>query len=790
MLLLYLKIAFRMMWKYKTQSFIGILGLAFGLACFVPALYWLRYETSYDCFYPEAENIYRVYSFDRQNGHTKDRVSGILERKLHDRFPAMQTSTVFFVEPMEYKTERMPYVQLQTLFTDSAFLQVFPQTVIGGDRRQPLQAANQAVLTETAAVRLFGGVEKAVGQSLKSIGLTQYDPPYTVTAVVKDPPNDTNVPFDLLLSHEQIKAHKTFVDQSGQAIWNFASLQMYAKLPPYTDVGRLARQLKEFPARQLAKATVEIRMLPIAQVRYQLNADAPFTLNFIRLFVIVGLLLLCSALFNFLNLQRDLFRQRMREFNLRAVHGASGSQLLRQMMFELACAILLVFVPACGLVLLVVPAFAGLLDMTMKTSQALGLFALCALGTGIFVGAAGFILFRRLARQALRPQAKRKPTGPLGFQRLAVALQFAVSMVFIVAAGVVLLQMRFVNHKDLGFDREGVVHLEGLQLFMNEDIRAALMKELASIPLIEKITDTYFTPKHSPASSDLHAEVEWAGKPRAENTAFYTVPADSRFAETFKLHTLAGKWLDEGAERQIVLNEEAVRVMGLDEPVGTVVRLSFLEDKPKCRVVGVVADFHLFSFRSRMYPTIFFISAYPTNSLYLRVVPGKEQEVVQRLNALLPHIDPSLASVHPVALGEMYDRLNYSEQAGLKMFSVLATVCLLLSLFGIYGVATAQTQRRRKEIAIRKVMGAEASRVVCLFFREYACLVAVAGAVALPLAFMAMNNWLEGYAYRTQIPGWLLGGVPAGVIGLAWLTVGRQVWKAANGNPAQVVKSD
>ena len=297
-------------------------------------------------------------------------VSGILDRKLHDRFPAMQTSTVFFIDQNDCKTEGTPYVRLLTLFTDSAFLDVFPQTIVSGDAWHPLQVANNMILTETVAVRLFGDVEKAVGQSVKSTGLTQYDPPYTVTAVIKDPPGNTNLSFEAILSHEQIKMHKTFVDESGKAIWNFASLQMYAKLPPYTDVGRLAGQLRDYPSRSLANENVEIRMLPIGDVRYRLKDEAPFTLNFIRLFVVAGMLLLFSALFNFLNLHLDLFRQRMRELRLRAVNGASGGQLIGQMLFELTCAILLALLPACYLVVAVNPVFSGLLGISMEMPRA------------------------------------------------------------------------------------------------------------------------------------------------------------------------------------------------------------------------------------------------------------------------------------------------------------------------------------------------------------------------------------------------------------------------------------
>jgi putative ABC transport system permease protein len=206
-------------------------------------------------------------------------------------------------------------------------------------------------------------------------------------------------------------------------------------------------------------------------------------------------------------------------------------------------------------------------------------------------------------------------------------------------------------------------------------------------------------------------------------------------------------------------------------------------------VVGVVNDFHTMSLRSRIHPAIF-MDAGGEYTLYIRVVPGQEQEAMQRINAILPDIDASMAGVLLTPLDELYDRLNHSEQVGLKLFSVLATVCLLISLFGIYAVATAANQHRRKEIAIRKVVGAEVSDIVRLFFREYITQVLIAGVVALPLAYYAMYRWLEGYAYRTNIPWWLLAGVITVIVAVVLLTVFGQVLKAANSNPADVVKAE
>ncbi|MDR2773696.1 MAG: ABC transporter permease, partial [Tannerella sp.] len=283
------------------------------------------------------------------------------------------------------------------------------------------------------------------------------------------------------------------------------------------------------------------------------------------------------------------------------------------------------------------------------------------------------------------------------------------------------------------------------------------------------------------------------GKSPDEKTAFHCILTDNRFDETFGLKMRTGEWWDEGQTHKIVLNEEAVRVMGLGgEPVGSIIRIPSANDNSmkEYEVAGVVNDFHTLSLRSRILPTIFIPSSESYNTLYIRVASGRETETIRRIADILPGIDASLTDVRLTPVGELYDRLNYSEQAGLKMFSVLATVCLLISLFGIYAVATASTRRRRREIAIRKVMGAEAGDVVRMFFREYALLVIIAGVVALPPACIAMSRWLQGYAYRTDIPWWLPAGVMAGVVAVVLLTVLGQVLNAAGSNPAEVVKSE
>jgi putative ABC transport system permease protein len=580
--------------------------------------------------------------------------------------------------------------------------------------------------------------------------------------------------------------------------WSLFNTQAYIRLHPHADVNKLAGQLRDYTSRLGVNADIELRMMPVSDVHQQLNTNLMFTLNFIRLFVAFGILLLFSAIFNFLNLFLDLFHQRIRELRLRMVHGASGGQLIQQMMFELACAILLALLPAFSFVIVTRPAFSELLGMEMGFSQLIFLFAICGTGMVGLILSIGFMLFWRLSQLAIRPLSERKAAGQLVLRRVAVTLQLTVSVVFIVAAWVVMMQMRFVDHKDLGFNRSDIIQLAGLPPWIQKSVQTALIHELEAIPQVIDVTTTKFEPRHNANPDEIVTLIEWPGKLSYEKPAFNVIPTNSRFAETFRLNILMGGWWNEAERNKIVLNEEAVRVMGLAEPVGTLIRMSvFMSDADyieEYEIVGVVKDFHTLSLRSRIQPTIFIPSLrdefVSDNILYIHVMPSQEQEAIGRIMAILSGIDAMMEGVRLTPVDELYDRMNYSEQAGLQLFSILATVCLLISLFGIYAVATAATQRRRKEIAIRKVVGAAAGDVVRMFFREYTLLVIMAGVVALPLAWLAMNRWLQGYAYRTNIPWWLLAGVIMGVVVVVLLTVLGQVMKAANSNPAEVVKSE
>lgn len=308
----------------------------------------------------------------------------------------------------------------------------------------------------------------------------------------------------------------------------------------------------------------------------------------------------------------------------------------------------------------------------------------------------------------------------------------------------------------------------------------------------QKFHDTNFKPQHHVDPMAIFTNVEWEGKPLDTKVDFHLYGTDHRFGETFDLKMLMGRWWTEGNEFSVVLNESAVRAMGLQDPVGSIIRMPWWSDFSVIKeyeIVGVVNDFHALSFRESIHPMLFIPSGGLVNNLYIRVIPGEEGNIAHHITELLPKIDPTLADTRITPIGTLYDQLNQSEIVGLKIFSFLAFACLLISLFGIYAVATASTKRRRKEIAIRKVVGSKASEIIFLFFKEYMRLIVIAGIIAFPISYLVMNYWLQGYAYRIQIQIWWLVGIFITITSMVLGTIREQVCKAANENPSEVIKS-
>ena len=780
-------IALKNIWKYRVSAAISILGLAFALICLVPILYWMDHELSYDSAYPDVESIYRIYSVEKSTGKTNTGASMAIQTSVCQENPAIEASTLLFITPENCRTDQIPYVQINMLYTDSTFLNVFPQEIICGNP-MPLQAINNIVLTESMATRLFGEPAEAIGKHLQTLMAPKWAP-YVVTAVVKDPNKHTNLPFDAIINHDMIQGLNR---GPAEMQWQYFMTDLYVRLHPDTDPTTFVEKIRDIPERVGVNKELELRAMPIRDIRHHLKGDAPFTLDFIGLFVASGVLLLLAALFNFLNSYMDLFRQRAREWRLRLVNGATRRQLITQVAVELVCAVVAALLVTLIFIVQMKPLFIDWLDIDMDYAKILTFFAGMGLLTLVLILLIGLPLFAHMNRQMTSTLAENASARSPLSRRMAIALQLMVSIIFIVAATVVMLQLRYLGNKDVGFERENLLLVDGF-VDVRGNVESAIIQELSKNPSVVGLTDTDFKPQHEMNPVAIIKNIEWEGKPQGQEIPIYFHATDYRFGDTFGLRYLAGGWWREGEQQRIVINESMARLMGKENPVGEVIRMPNLRDYSQTAeyvIAGVVNDFHTLSFRQPIHPTAFIDAGGFVNKLYVRTAPGQAEEVARQIRALLPKIDPTLADAKVTPIGTLYDALNQSETIGLRIFSFLALACLLIAMFGIYAAASAATKRRRREIAIRKVVGAGTKSILLLFIREYARLVAIASLVAFPIAYLIMADWLSGYAYRIEIALWWFAIILVGIAALVLITIWRQVIKAANENPAEVVKCE
>lgn len=791
----HLKIIFRNFLKYKVQFFTAIIGLVFGLICLIPTLSWLYYEMSFDSFYSDSKSIYRVYSIEKLSGKESARVPGILKEELTKHFPAIANATDFLIEQLDYETENGEYFSLKTVCADSSFFDVFPQRIICGDFQDALQLEGSIVLTESAALRIWGDVDEAVGKKFEH-ELSRIFGACTVTAVVEDHSANTNVDFDAIFNLPAIHDASMIMPVSEQ--WNYFNNDLYIKVHKQADINLLASELKDFTTEMNVNQNIELCVLPIDKVRHKFNSNLPFNLYFIQLLVSISILLMLASLFNFFNLHYSLFRRRTYEFRMRVIQGASGYQIVSQMIFELLFSTLIAVTITSLMLYPLFVLFRNMLNIDISLSLLFDFFALCSIVVIFLILILGLIFCLHLKSTIVSNLSARIYMKQPVLQKVSVIFQLAITMIFIIATLVIMSQMYFISERDLGFNKDAIIQLYSADPLKLEAHQESLKQQFSNIPQIQSISMTEYEPTQSIDVQNTTSEVDWQGKESQEKIIFQWIFCDDRFAETFQLEMLKGKWWNEGERdsRKIVINEEAARMIGIENPVGMIIRMNpssisseGVSTMEEYEIAGVVKDFHSLSLKSPIYPTIFRPSLGVGSKWYVRVMPGTEYEVMRTLSDILSKTDASLTNVRITLLNDLYEQLNYSEQCGLKLFSFLSFISLSISLFGVYAIATETTQRRQKEIAIRKVLGANKENLILMFFKQYILQTLIAGVIAIPIAYVVMQYWLQGYAYKADISLGLLFVVLILIMVIVLFVALIQILKAVKKNPIVVIKN-
>jgi predicted permease len=780
----YVTVAFRNLWKNKAYSFLNIAGLAVGMACSILILFWVEDEKSYDTFHTDATDIYYIRENQTYEGgkiFTFGSTPGPLAEGLKQDFPEVVESVrlnwgsdVLFA----YGDKRF---REEGKYADPALFNVFSFPVLKGDVKSALNDIHSVVITRKLAEKYFG-TEDPIGKVMRLDNKEDYK----VTAVLEDLPQNSTLQFDFLLPFENYLSENKWLKD-----WGNNGLQTFLKLRPGASAEALNQKIAGYIKKHNEDSNVELLLQPLTEIRlyseYKDGKNVGGRISYVRLFAVVALFILAIACINFMNLSTARSEKRSKEVGVRKVMGAVRGLLIRQFLGEsLLMAVLALFL-ALVLVSVVMPFFNEIagkeLVLNWFDGQHWLLFAAITVFTGILAGS-----YPALFLSAFNPVQVLKGTVKTGkaavrFRQVLVVGQFFFSILLIIATIIVFQQINYLRNRPLGYDKENLmmVRMQGNMPDSYENIKQNLL-QIGGVGSVTKASQSMFEVNNNTGG------VDWPGKPEGMSTLFGIVQADYDFTNTFGMQLKDGRdfFRDHGTDSLAVLiNEESARRMGMKDPVGKMLEL---HDK-SYTIIGVLKDFHYNSVYSPIEPLIIQLAPY-AHYMFIRI--GKNVKLpatVSSVEGVLRKFNPAYPFEYRFLDDELEKSFKSEQQLG-RLAAWFAGLAVLISCLGLFGLAMFTAEQRRKEIGVRKVLGASVSGVVMLLAKEFLKLVLVAFLIAVPVAWYVAGQWLQSFAFRINVTWWVFALTGTIALLIALLTVSFQSLRAALANPVKSLRSE
>jgi putative ABC transport system permease protein len=806
----YLKIAWRNIIGNPLFSAINIIGLSIGLACCIIIMLFVRYETSYDKNWDDADRIYRVTRDFYSNNLRLAAIAPPIAPLLKEDFAEIEDITrIMTPDSITLSRGEMQILEEQMVIADPNIFEFFNLTFTSGDPQTALARPTDIVITSRAAERYFGN-EDPLGQTLNLMG--QMD--VTVTAVIEDLPDNTHMALEIIGS---IAAIPLMMGPDELESWGSNNYYTYLRLPPGYDADDLESRFPDFLVKHRGEDApnntgLNLQFLP--DIHLTSHRDAEWRNNgstaVVYTFSAVAFVVLLIACINFMNLTTARSTQRAKEVGIRKVVGARRSQLIIQFLGEsvllTACAMLL----AVAMVELVLPSFAAFLELPLSFSLGdPGSLGSLVVGIGVVGLLAGsypaFYLSKFRPVDVLKGSAS--GSGSSVLRKVLVIFQFSTSIALLIATGVVMVQMEYARNIDLGYDKSRNL-ITSLPYFSDlwgtyEPLKA----ELESHPDIESVVYS----SRAPGSQNLDgsgyiAEGEQATRDNVQGIA--DIKVDYQWFDHYGISFLAGRTFVQSQMRieeptednpvtrgAAILNKSAARRFGWTpkEAIGKIIRqptrreLDMFIDR---EVVGVIPDIHFSSLHDEKKATVY---AEPNENygryISIKLVPGDHRNAIAHFESTWKKIVPG----EPVSwefLDDRFDALYRSENRQAQMFGVFSLFAIFVGTLGLFGLASFTTERRTKEIGVRKVMGASVRDIVWLLTSDFTKLVLFANVIAWPAAFYFMNQWLNRFAYKAPFAAWAWLFIASAIVALAvaWLTIAAQASQAARARPVMALR--
>ncbi len=807
----YLKIALRNFLKHKNYSFINIFGLAIGMACCILILLHVQDELRFDAFHAKADRIFRIVEKRSTNEGELHAAFTVppLAPALKNDFPEVVEAVRFFIGwRLTVKQGEGRHIVRDYFFSEPSFFNIFDFPLQQGDPQTALAAPRSVVLTETTAQRFFGN-ENPLGKALQ---LEAEDFPefgkgdFVVTGVLRDIPHNSHLDFGMLVSLSTLDAFPDM--QQALQSWSPSGFgaATYVVLDSDKQRAGLETKFADFSKKYRGPETSAQRTLYLQPLRdihfYSAHISAERNKNegelgYVYIFALIAAFIALIACINYMNLATARAMHRAKEVGMRKVIGADQRQLIGQFFSESLGITFIALIVALVLVELALPGFNALagkklaLDFSSGWAVVAGLLAI-ALLLGFISGSYPAFYLSRFQPITVMKGAVRAGTRASRLRRGLVVAQFALSLIMIVATLVVYRQLEYVRHKQLGFNQEQLVVID----INHDDVQAnftTVKTEFLREAAVRSVTVSSRVPGDWKSFRQIQVVKEGAPDIETQTMSFNGIDED--FLKTYEVDLVAGRNFSRALASDstaILLNETAARMLFGAAPLGKFIHVPA---RPfQGQVVGVVKDFHFLSLHDQIGPLVMGLmpkggrhALHGIDYFSLRISTANVPETI----AFITKVHEQFDRVNPIELdflGEWWQNLYQRDERVGQIFGVAATLAILIACIGLLGLSAFMAEQRTKEIGVRKVLGASVASIIALLSKDFTKLVLVATLLASPVAYYAMQKWLQSFAYRIEI-GWLVfiaAGALAAVIAL--LTISYQALKAALGNPVEALR--
>lgn len=782
----YFKIAWRNVLKNKGYSTLNIFGLAIGITCASLILLWVQDEMSFDEGIKDENLVYNVPTNQKYDGEwrtffmaTPGPLAAVLKTEIPEITKAARLRDASFLF-----SEGDEVINSKGAYADQDLFDIFNLKFIAGTAKEAFKNKNGIIITQKMASILFGDSQKAFGETIR----VDQKSNYTVTGIIEDLPENSTYTFSWLVPFENFTDGKEWTQGYGS---NFTDT--FVKLAPGANVEKTDKKVRALLPAKTGDADTEAILFSANDWHLRANFKdgkiAGGRIEYVRLFIFIALIILVIACINFMNLATARSEKRANEIGMRKTLGSGRKQLIFQFIIEAVLTATLAGVLSAIVLIAVLPEFNELVDKNLSLDLTLPshLFPLLSITLicGVLAG-----LYPAFYLSAFRPievlKGARRHTGKASFIRKGlVVAQFAVSIIFIISTIVVYQQVQHIKDRNLGLEKENLIEIPAANGSIIKNFKP-IEQELQASGMIESAG---LMNSHILSAGNNTSSVQWKGRPETGDIliSFRTITPNFFKATGMNIKEGKGFGTAQGIDStNVLITESFAKLINTENVLGTTLHWQ----EQNFTIIGVVNNYLYGDMYGSSDPVMFFHQAEGANYMYIKPTSGIAiTKVLKEIKTVLNEQNPGFPFEYRFVDDAFNERFK-SEQLVGNLSQIFAVLAIIISCMGLFGLSAYTAEQRRKEIGVRKVLGANVINIVRLLSTDFMKLVLIAIALAVPMAWWTMQQWLQSFAYRIDISGWVF--VIAGLtaILIALLTVSFQAIKAAIANPVKSLRTE